>query len=508
MRLSLELIKERLGSIVKYHRFGLSAAHMNLPRPIFYSGEAILNSNTLYISIAASLPAKMMFMPGSSLVCIDVPPNCYHNETLNLLVVDKFEDILLLGNKIHDIYNTFDSWEFNLQQSTPERNDIQYLLEISDPIFENGISVMDSDFKIIAQSPYLLSVSNSENELDEFGNLPIEQVNLFKNDELYQQIQGKREVFIYPQGLKPYKALCKNIFWNDQFIFRIVIHDHNREFRNSDFLLLDHFAHYISQVSEYYSPLYPMGNSYLLSLFQNIIMGNAYNQTDFDKELIKIGWSHNNVYCIAYIQPSSQDRHIATLTYFCNVIMRDFKKTFAFIHGTKIIVIINKVHLVETEDEFFTKIFIFIREGNFRAGFSDCFVGLNNLKAYCHEAEIALEIGTECSPNIWIHKFSDYVFTYILNKITDDLPSELLVSPILSRLEEYDRENGTNLLKTLQVYVNNKLNAVQTAKDLFIHRSTMTYRLERIKEIGQTDFRNPDELLHIQLSMRLLTINS
>ncbi|WP_143153428.1 helix-turn-helix domain-containing protein [Desulfitobacterium chlororespirans] len=45
---------------------------------------------------------------------------------------------------------------------------------------------------------------------------------------------------------------------------------------------------------------------------------------------------------------------------------------------------------------------------------------------------------------------------------------------------------------------------MQTAKDLFIHRSTMNYRLELIKEIGQTDFKNPDELLHIQLSMRLL----
>lgn len=134
MRLSLEIIKERLGSVVKYHRFGLSAAHMNLTRPIFYSGEAILNTDTLYISTAASLPAKMTFMPGSSLVCIDVPPGCYHNETLNLLVVNKFEDILLLGNKIHAIYNTFDSWEFNLQQSNPHEDSTK----LSNVIYKNA----------------------------------------------------------------------------------------------------------------------------------------------------------------------------------------------------------------------------------------------------------------------------------------------------------------------------------------------------------------------------------
>lgn len=503
MKLSLELIKEKLVSSVHYHRFRPSAAQMNLPRPVFYSGEATLNSNTLYISTAANLPAAMTFKPDSALICIGTPPACYYNDMLNLLIVEEGEDIFQLGNKIHAIYTAFDSWEFDLQQSIPERKDIQYLLEISDPIFENGITIMDSDFKIIARSPYFLTAVNSDDDLDEFGNLSIEQVNLFKNDTLYQQVQDKKEVFIYPQGLIHFKVLCKNIFWNDQFIFRIVIHDHNRPFRDSDFLLLDHLAPYISQVLEYYSPLHPIGHRYLLSLFQNIIMGNAYSRTELNKELIKIGWSNDNVYCVAYIQPSSQDRHIATLTYFSNVIMRDFKKTFSFIHDSNIVVIINKYHLVESEAEFFAKIVYFIREGNFRAGFSDFFVGLDNLKAYCREAEIALELGTEYNPSIWVHRFSDYVFTHILTKITTDLPTELLVSPILSRLESYDRENGTDLLNTLQVYVNNRLNAVQTAKDLFIHRSTMTYRLERIKEIGQTDFKNPDELLHIQLSMRL-----
>jgi len=59
------------------------------------------------------------------------------------------------------------------------------------------------------------------------------------------------------------------------------------------------------------------------------------------------------------------------------------------------------------------------------------------------------------------------------------------------------------LFKTLQSYIKNNLNAVQTVKKLFIHRSTMIYRLERIKEIGRTDLKNTDELLHIQLSLRL-----
>ncbi|RJE46771.1 hypothetical protein A7K50_06230 [Dehalobacter sp. MCB1] len=53
----------------------------------------------------------------------------------------------------------------------------------------------------------------------------------------------------------------------------------------------------------------------------------------------------------------------------------------------------------------FTRINYFIREGNFRAGFSNYFIGLNNLKESFREAEIAFEIGMEYNPTIWIHKF-------------------------------------------------------------------------------------------------------
>ena len=45
---------------------------------------------------------------------------------------------------------------------------------------------------------------------------------------------------------------------------------------------------------------------------------------------------------------------------------------------------------------------------------------------------------------------------------------------------------------------------VQTARELFIHRSTFLYRLERIKSILGTDLADPDEILYLMLSFRLM----
>ena len=76
----------------------------------------------------------------------------------------------------------------------------------------------------------------------------------------------------------------------------------------------------------------------------------------------------------------------------------------------------------------------------------------------------------------------------------------------LLRLKEIDDTQGTNYMQTLRTYLENHLNAVQSAKDLFIHRSTFLYRLDKIKKIMETELDDSDELLYLLLSFRLLDL--
>ena len=59
-------------------------------------------------------------------------------------------------------------------------------------------------------------------------------------------------------------------------------------------------------------------------------------------------------------------------------------------------------------------------------------------------------------------------------------------------------------MKTLRTYLDENLNATRTAEALFIHRSTLLYRLEKIKEILQYDLDDPDENFYLSFSFRLL----
>ncbi|WP_215695938.1 helix-turn-helix domain-containing protein [Clostridium sp. MCC353] len=62
-----------------------------------------------------------------------------------------------------------------------------------------------------------------------------------------------------------------------------------------------------------------------------------------------------------------------------------------------------------------------------------------------------------------------------------------LCHPALIALERYDKKYGNNLKDVLYLYLTNDRNSAKTAKDLFIHRNTMLYKINKIEEIiGQS----------------------
>ena len=72
------------------------------------------------------------------------------------------------------------------------------------------------------------------------------------------------------------------------------------------------------------------------------------------------------------------------------------------------------------------------------------------------------------------------------------------------RIFDYDLENNTKLLLTLEVYLKHNKSLKLAADELFIHRSTLTYRLDSIKKLTNMNLDDADERLHILLSCIVL----
>lgn len=98
----------------------------------------------------------------------------------------------------------------------------------------------------------------------------------------------------------------------------------------------------------------------------------------------------------------------------------------------------------------------------------------------------------------------------VLSYYEDEIPQQLIEhfsmqqlqafsQEALSPLEKYDARNQTELLATLKTYLSTGSMA-QTAKDLFIHRNTCSYRLEQIRSLLLSDLNAPDTVLRLRLA--------
>lgn len=73
------------------------------------------------------------------------------------------------------------------------------------------------------------------------------------------------------------------------------------------------------------------------------------------------------------------------------------------------------------------------------------------------------------------------------------------VEMTLSPLQDKAPDSAHELLRTLELYMENNGQINETAKQLYVHRNTAAYRLEKIGELLQVDFKSFPHLLKLKL---------
>lgn len=94
------------------------------------------------------------------------------------------------------------------------------------------------------------------------------------------------------------------------------------------------------------------------------------------------------------------------------------------------------------------------------------------------------------------------VFRYIY-QLAEAYPAELLGTNCLKPIEDYDERHRTDLLQTLEAYLDSDGNMQEVAQNLHIHINTLTYRLGRISQVLDVNLRNPGERMDLYFELKL-----
>ena len=156
----------------------------------------------------------------------------------------------------------------------------------------------------------------------------------------------------------------------------------------------------------------------------------------------------------------------------------------------------------EVEDVIQRSIFYRKKDTDFQIGIGKSVEGYQRLKESYHEASQAIkyiEIIRQVTgdKNKSVVHYSNLGFFQIFGKVDDMTELERCIPETLKKLYLYDDEHKGELITTLQMYLRNNQSIKKTAGAMFVHYRTISYRLEKIKQISGINFDNANEVLAV-----------
>ena len=142
------------------------------------------------------------------------------------------------------------------------------------------------------------------------------------------------------------------------------------------------------------------------------------------------------------------------------------------------------------------------KDTDFQIGIGKSVEGYQRLKESYHEASQAIkyiEIIRQVTgdKNKSVVHYSNLGFFQIFGEIDDMTELERCIPETLKKLYLYDDEHKGELITTLQMYLRNNQSIKKTAGAMFVHYRTISYRLEKIKQISGINFDNANEVLAV-----------
>jgi sugar diacid utilization regulator len=118
------------------------------------------------------------------------------------------------------------------------------------------------------------------------------------------------------------------------------------------------------------------------------------------------------------------------------------------------------------------------------------------------EAQLALKLQETAGTRDRATAFDELGVYRVLVAGDEDGAVERFARQWLGTLLDYDAAKGSELVGTLSAYLAHGGSYDATATSLSVHRNTLKYRLQRIKEISGHDLSEPDTLFNLQLAVR------
>ncbi|SIS04318.1 purine catabolism regulatory protein [Peribacillus simplex] len=430
----------------------------------------------------------------------------------------------LLNRKTLDMHNLF----FRI---TLEGGGIEKISSMLSETINNPIIIVDKDWKLLHYTEHM------ENKF------PLEYcLDLIKNRTVF-----KREfIGSIPQALSEMKRSIKRIHHIDGMEIKsrilpivvskdiygyIVVWQTVRELNEFDYIILEQASTIMAlemvKAKEIEEVKWRIKNDFFDDLISGKITSNDTLQTLCDLHGLNPNYMYYSI--VIHIEPKEVNKNediivgkyrMDNTAKKCEEIIYDSSykangEFTCFHRNNRIIILIGKnedrpsvsiseakLFATELHDSLVRK----VKETSFLIGIGKQYRTIKSLHKSFTEANEVIRLMQQVNEKNEVSHFEDYSVYHLLDSNIKDAALEDFFEKCLGNIYDHDKIHGTGYMTTLENYFINNLNLTETSKAMFIHRNTLIYRIERIKEILNTDLKHSEELLRIQIALKIFRI--
>lgn len=504
IKLNMRVIADALEDIYGTLSVTSSEDYSSLLGVRFYRRNGILKQKYVYFVKADEIDSEFETIKHISFIVSGKPEPNILDESCRVIQLPSECNLYDAFDVVQQLFEHYSAWDVELQNAINNDASLDEILKISIRFFHNPIFVHDTDFYIMSCPLWVERMTAWEIDVRTGREMvPFYVINDFKVNPEYLSTLQTIGAQMFSAELRGYQILYVNLWCDSRYEGRICILEIQSDIRLGQYMAAEYLARVISfYITKKNLFRISLGNDYG-QFFVDVLSRNV----DADQILERIcflGWNQNDNYFFSKLGMEQRDFDMMSQVGAFNYIESKISASHAFHFDKSIVVLVNLTVAKTDRTEVLSNLAYLVREGLFKLGASSVFNDFTEAADYYLQACIALEYGRKSGSMIWCYLFEDYVMPYIFDVVGEKLEPSILCSRQLQELMRYDKENNTMLYETLDVYLKNERNAVRTAKELFIHRSTLFYRLDRIKKLVNLDLDDPNIRLYLEISYQML----
>jgi sugar diacid utilization regulator len=436
-------------------------------------------------------------------------------------------DVIPLYNKLQNRIHAFFRWEQNLQKALGS-DSIQSIAEVSASFMRDAsVTILNAGYKALASSSSPEIKDRDVAEISQNGYLSYESVQELMHTDKYRHDREKDR--IYFRSKSGYDVIVYPIRFKNTVVARFCV--------TSAEPSLDSYLEELGAIAcEYVSQflLSSRGTEYNINagfstLVSDLIECRLTDQDELQERLKLLPLAYRKYYHVVVVafpsltndpneelfsarKPENQKESIPW-----NYIIGRLEQIFPFSNST---VYHDQIIMLVRKDKYRERMQVPLEQlTELLAGY-DAYAAIGNYSKFLtalpplyHQTRLTLHLGIalRSNPQQRVFFYEDFSIYQFIEMTASQIQQKYRTSnmvylchPALISLLRFDKKNKTNLTEVLYVYLKNERNATLTARQLFIHRNTMLYKINKIEELTGEDLNNPTLRERLLLSYHIL----